>query len=286
MNYLFLVLLTLFIHACNPNTENKHLFGEAGVEAGDEAGEDIVEEAGEEGGAVAGDEAAGDEAAGDEVAGNEVAGDEVAGDEVAGDEVAGDEAAGDEVAGDEVAGDEAGAEAGTEMPVSEFTLVLIQDISRESSGDGLTGVDICEVNLACDSEVLVNANIDIELGSPICDGTNDAECVCSSEVVETLCSGIDHTDASLVFDGDPSCGNDNWTTLGINGALWMEADLVGCDSIDVNVIELVESEQEGYMVALCLERKETASINFSEDCMVIGEVENGGESSFFWSATN
>jgi hypothetical protein len=230
------------------------------------------------------DESAGDEAA----AGSEEEGEEddscAEGGDIGGDtagEVAGD-------SGGDSGGDSAGDSAGDDMPATAYNHVVVLDNTTDINADGTPGVDICEVDVSCDGSPVADASVVSNLGSsPVCDGTNDVNCVCDGEVVGVCTSGKNRADESLVFDGDASCDGDNWASTGINGYIALEVEgLSECASVDVTVNEKDGEQEESYVVALC---DDVANFDFSEmmfgdSCVVIGSAAASGESTFSWEA--
>lgn len=198
---------------------------------------------------------------------------------------------GGEAAGGDVAGTpaEAGTPAGGEPAVA-YNQVVVVDTTTDINDDGTPGVDICEVDIACDGEAVgMIDNIAQSFGdSPSCNADNGDNCVCDGTEMRGVCtSGTDRANKELTFDGDASCENDNWSTVGISGYLAYEsASFADCGSIDVTVTERDGNNDESYIVALC---GDVADINISEmmfgdACAVIGSAETSGTSNFSWSA--
>lgn len=198
---------------------------------------------------------------------------------------------GGEVAGGDVAGgDVAGEAAGDDTPVVTYNQVVVVDTTTDINNDGTPGVDICEVDIACDGQPVGNvANIEQSFGdSPSCNADNGDNCVCDGTEMRGVCtSGTDRADKNLTFDGDASCEGDNWSTVGISGYLSYQSEsFADCGSIDVTVTERDGNNDESYIVALC---GDVANINISEmmfgdACAVLGSAETSGTSTFSWEA--
>ena len=224
---------------------------------------------------------------------SETAGDEMAEDAEAGGDDACEEAgteageAAGEAAGDE-AGGEAGDEAGAEVEVAAFSSVVIQDITEDINDDGTPGVDICEISLTCDGTPISEVAIGVEPGSDWCDGSNNDNCICPGEAIEGICGGTDRGNSDWLFDDDDSCSGDNWTSIGINGRIVVDAEIEACDQIDVSVAEKDDGagmEVEGFIVALCSDTSalEYNELMFGDACVVIGSAENGGSNTWTWN---
>lgn len=185
-------------------------------------------------------------------------------------------------------GGEAGSSGGDDMPATAYNHVVVQDNTTDINTDGTPGVDICEVDVTCDGTSVDDASVVSSLGSPVCNGSNDDNCVCDGAVVGVCTSGKNRADESLIFDGDSSCEDDNWASTGINGFFALEIDgLSECESVAVTVTERVGEQTESYVVALC---DDVANFSFSEmmfgdSCMVIGSAGDGGMSSFSWPSS-
>lgn len=222
-----------------------------------------------------------DETAGDEAAAGSEEGEDTCAE---GGDIGGDTAG--DIAGD-IAGDNAGDTAGDIAEVTAYNYVVVQDNTSDINDDGTPGVDICEIDVACDDTAIEDANVVSNLGdSPVCDGSNNDNCVCT-EAVDGICGGTNRADETLVFDGDATCEGDNWASTGINGHIALEiSGLSECGKVDVTVTEKDGPNNESYVVALC---DDVANFDFNEmmfgdSCEVIGSSEASGETNFSWEA--
>ena len=195
------------------------------------------------------------------------------------------------------AGAEAGTEAGTEVEVTTYELVVVKDTSEEINDDGTPGADLCEVDVVCDGMSLGgDRTVNIALGSsPFCDGSNAENCVCPGDgfTGAPCSSGKDRSNEQVVFDGDASCDNDNYASLGIDGTFTIEIEeLASCGTVGVTVTEKAGVENEQYIVALCdsAASLEFSNMMFGDDCALIGSAEatmGDGEAvsqTFSWEA--
>ena len=197
-------------------------------------------------------------------------------------DIAGSDLAG-ESAGD-VAGDVAGEAAGEEAPVIEYNFVVVKDTSDDTNPDGTPGVDICDIAVTCDGEAVFQVEgIFIFRGSPVCDGSNNDNCLCRYEV-PGQCGGVDRSEEYRVFDENVSCENDDWTSLGINGSIALNFDIHSCTEVNVTVTEKVSPEYESFIVALCRSADVFASNTMSgDDCIELGGYTGGGVAEFSWT---
>ena len=257
MKFLLALLVSLTIAACGED------------DCSDEGGE----EAGEMAGEMAADDMAEDDAC--ESAAGEAAAGTMAG-ETAGD-TAGDTAG-------ETAGDTAGDTAG-ETPVVTYNYVVVQDKSEYVNGVGTPGVDICEIDLECDTgdselEVSIGA-VEADLGkSGACESAadnGDDGCVCVGQAVteDNLCGTTDRNNEDRVIDGDRSCAGDDYVSTGIEGWIAVEVEnLSACESLDVTVFERGGGEEEAYVVGLCadLDNITFSDIMMGDSCLFLGEA--------------
>jgi hypothetical protein len=198
----------------------------------------------------------------------------------------GGETAGGETAGGETAGgDAAGAE-----PVVTYNQVVVVDTTTDINDDGTPGVDICEVDIACDgAPVGMIDDIKQDFGdSPSCNADNGDNCVCDGTEMRGVCtSGTDRANKQLTFDNDASCEGNNYSSVGISGYLsYVSSSFADCGTIDVTVTERDGNNDESYIVALC---GDIANINinemmFGDVCAVLGSAATSGTSNFSWSA--
>ena len=165
--------------------------------------------------------------------------------------------------GGAIGGATGGAVAGTDTPATVYSLIVVFDDTTDVNNDGTPGVDICEVNIDCtDAEAQLDA-ANSGLGSEVCDGTNNDNCVCR-DAVAGICGGTDRGDIELAYDGDASCSGDNYVSLGINGALMFDVgqDANGCN---VSVFEKQGPNEESYRVFAC--PNDFQDVN---DCIEVG----------------
>ena len=210
LTYLLTLCVGFMMTACpDDECETDEAGAEAEAEAGAEAGgEDSCEEAGDEAGAEGGAEVA------------------------------------------QKRGSEAGAEGGEEVEVTTYEVVVVRDTTADdqTNADGTPGADLCEVDVVCDGESLGgDRSVAIETGSPACDGSNGTNCVCPGNgFSEDVCgSGVNRQDETLVFDGDASCEEGNYASLGMGGVFTLEVEEIAtCANVEVAVTEKAGGENE------------------------------------------
>jgi len=226
-------------------------------------------------------EAAGEMAGAEEMAAGAEEECEEEGGSAGGDTAGGETAGGDDggTPGDGEGGDTAG------DAVTAYDKVVIVDTTTEVNDDGTPGVDICEILVECDGSELDDSAFVQEPGSPVCDGSNNDNCLCV-DAVDGICGGTDRTDGSFAFDGDASCENDNWLSLGIGGAIAYEnSGLEMCAAIDVTVTERDGPQMESYTAALCssdVNEFDISNMLFNEACTELGSG-GSGTTPFSWA---
>ena len=173
---------------------------------------------------------------------------------------------------------------GNEVPIVEVPLdddfhykfLVIQDKSTDINNNGTPGVDICEISVDCNGAVDPS---DFYLGptdSPVCDGSNDDNCLCV-DAVDGVCRGTNRNDVNFAFDGNVACSPDGFVSLGINGTIIAEYDLEnGLAGCFLTVHELNKDgsgDGEVYQVGIC---QNDTDVNLDDALMAGGNCVNLG----------
>ena len=126
-----------------------------------------------------------------------------------------------------------------------YNTIVILDSTNEINNKGTPGVDIAEVDFDCPDGIDRSGSADGELGSDVCDGDNDANCVCRVEVLD-FCGATDRGDFRSAEDGDP----ETYVSLGIEGLVQFKftGDVNGCE---VSIFEVQGRNPEAYQVFAC-----------------------------------
>lgn len=187
---------------------------------------------------------------------------------------------------------------GGEVPVIEYTFVVVQDTSTDVNLRGTPGADICDIEVKCDNVSygqLMDPTYDISItrGSPDCNGENAEEptagCLCRSEM-NADCGGTDRSDENRAYDDDISCEGDDYTSLGMGGRLSLELPAIaGCGEVTVTVSEYTGNTPtaESFVAALCSEKNvDLNEMMFGDTCVEATNGTDGDSTTFTWTNPN